>query len=61
MPYFGVDDAKYKTPELEIQYAMEMLKLHMQQHQGQGHVAPAPVGNDQQQVRPEKIRRHSSW
>ena len=48
----GADGAKYKTPELEGTIAMEMLKLHHANH-----AVPVPVGNDQQQVRPEKIRR----
>ena len=42
----GASGAMYKTPEVEIQYAMELLKLHVQQNHAQGQVvAAAPSKN----------------
>ena len=35
----GASGAVYKTPEVEIQYAMELLKLHVQQNHAQGQVS----------------------
>ena len=49
----GMDGATYKTQALEPEIAMRLLDHHIQQN----HAAPVPVGNDQQQVRPEKIQR----
>ena len=46
-----VPSCDYITVEVEV--ALKMLEMH-ERH---AHVAPVPVGNDQQQVRPEKIRR----
>ena len=36
---------------------MKMLELHVQKNHGQGHVVPVPVGNVQQPVLAEKVRR----
>ena len=37
----GVGGAKYKTPEMEIEFTMRMLELHVQQNHGQGQVVAA--------------------
>ena len=48
-----VPSCGYITDEVGEATALKMLEMH-ERH---AHVAPVPVGNDQQQVRPEKIRR----
>ena len=37
----GASGAKYKTPEVEIEFAMKLLELHVQQNHGQGQVVGA--------------------
>ena len=49
----GDDGAKYKTPEMETKNALKILEMHVQAN----HVVQVPVGNGQQQVRPEKVQR----
>ena len=52
---FGDDGAKYKTPKLKTQYTLRLRLLVM--HVCDNHLVPVPVGNGQQQVRPEKVQR----
>ena len=35
----GASGAKYKTQDLELELAMRMMELHVQQNHGQGHAA----------------------
>ena len=49
----GDDGGKYKTPEMGTKYALQILEMHVQAN----HVVQVPVGNGQQQVRPEKVQR----
>ena len=57
----GQSGERYKTPKLEVVYAMEMLRFHLQQNHDQGQ-----VGNQRRQdpgdgcfTKPEKTRRPS--
>ena len=57
----GPSGGRYKTPMLEVMYAMEMLRSHLQQNHDQGQ-----VGNQRRQepgdgcfTKPEKTRRPS--
>ena len=50
---YGDDGAMYKTPETEMKYALQLLEMHVQAR----HVVYVPVGDGQQQVRPEKVKR----
>ena len=37
----GASGAKYKTPEVDIEYAMRLLEIHVQGNHGQGQVVAA--------------------
>ena len=51
----GTSGAKYKTPEVEIEFAMKLLELHVQQNHGQGKVvAAANTGNKNMRERQKK-------
>ena len=58
----GASGAKYKTPEVEIEFAMRMLELHMQQNHVQGQViASAPAISKNMRERQKRPRAENQW
>ena len=51
----GDEGAKYKTPELELEYAMQMLLMHRQDNHQQG--APVVAGAGVRKSKAEKVSR----
>ena len=51
----GDEGAKYKTPALELEYAMQMLLMHRQDNHQQG--APVVAGAGVRKSKAEKVSR----